>query len=92
MVYCFDLLFFLFLSTANIELEAVELRLEVIRIENQDPHQPRNCLCHTSVDINHKLPSKSIFSGKLRHLLVGINHPEAQTCVFQLGQVSGPLF
>lgn len=88
MLYCFGLLF-LFLSTANIELKAV--RLEVIRIKYQGPHQLRNCLYQTSVDINDKIPSKSIFSGKHRHLLVGMNHSEAQICVFHLAQFSGPV-
>lgn len=90
MVYFFGLLFF-FLSTVNVELEAVKLRWEVIRIQNQGPHQLKNCLYQSSVDINDKIPSKSIFSGKLRHLLVGMNHSEAQTRVFHLGQVSRPV-
>lgn len=90
MIYCFGLLF-LFLSTDNIELDTLKPRWEIIRIKNQDPHQLRNCLYQTSVDSNHEIPSKSIFWGKLRHLLVGMNHSEAQTCVFHLGQVSGPV-
>lgn len=73
MVYCFALLF-LVLSTANLELDAVKLRLEVAGVRNHGPHRLRTCLHQTNVDAMHKLPSKFIFSAKLRHLPIGLNH------------------